>query len=86
VNNPAVALPVGIVGAVSICGGLYISLCLVLCAMVPYADIRIDAPFPAAFLSRVDPLAPAGSLRSAFLRTSARFVSFGALTGEEEPN
>ena len=26
VNNPSVALPLGIVGAVSLCGGLYVGL------------------------------------------------------------
>ena len=81
VNNPSVDLPVGIVGAVSLCGCLYTGLCLVLCTMVPYNDISIDAPFPAAFLSLIDPSAPSDSMRTAFLRTSSRFVSFGALTG-----
>ncbi len=74
-------MPLGIVGAVSICGVLYVALSLVLCAAVPYARIQIGAPFSAAFLSLVRPADPAGGLRTAFLRASARFVSFGALTG-----
>lgn len=81
VINPAADLPLGIVGAVCICGALYVGLSLVLCAAVPYRRIRSGAPFSQAFLSLVDPAAPPGSLRSAFLHTSARFVSFGALTG-----
>ena len=81
VKNPAVDMPLGIVGAVAICGVLYVGLSLVLCAAVPYADIQIGAPFSAAFLSLIRRADPPGSLRTAFLRASARFVSFGALTG-----
>ncbi len=79
VKNPAVALPVGIVGAVAICATVYILLSLVLCAMVPYADIQLGAPFSAAFLSLAGP--DSDRMRTAFLVTSARFVSFGAVTG-----
>lgn len=81
VKNPAVDMPLGIVGAVSICGVLYVALSLVLCAAVPYSDIKVGAPFSAAFLSLIRPADPPGGLRTAFLRASARFVSFGALTG-----
>lgn len=76
------ALPVGIVGAVSICGTLYVLLSLALCAMVPYTAIQPGAPFSAAFLSLMAAPDGGGSgLRNAFLVTSARFVSFGAVTG-----
>lgn len=78
VEDPATALPIGIVGAVTISASLYVGLSAVICAMVPYGDIQAGAPFSQAFLS----LAPAdGRLRSALLHTSARFVSFGAVTG-----
>lgn len=79
-EDPAAALPVGIVGAVVIAAALYVALSAVLCGMVPYGDIQTGAPFSQAFLSLLDP-ATDGRLRAALLRTSARFVSFGAITG-----
>ncbi|BDA45110.1 Cationic amino acid transporter 1 [Coccomyxa sp. Obi] len=79
VEDPAASLPIGIVGAVAISAMLYIGLSAVICAMVPYQDIQAGAPFSQAFLSLVSPAD--GRLRSALLHTSARFVSFGAVTG-----
>lgn len=71
-------IPIGIVGASSIACMLYMALALVLCAMVPATQMDPAAPFASAFAM----LAPAGGAwRAAFLRTSARFVSFGAFTG-----
>ncbi len=79
VEDPATALPIGIVGAVTISASLYVGLSAVICAMVPYGDIQAGAPFSQAFLSLASPAD--GRLRSALLHTSARFVSFGAVTG-----
>ena len=79
VEDPAVSLPIGIMGAVGIAAALYVLLTAVICAMVPYGKIQAGAPFSQAFLSLLSP--DDGRLRSALLRTSARFVSFGAVTG-----
>ncbi len=77
-KDPSVDIPIGIVGATSIACVLYMALALVLCAMVPAAQMDPAAPFASAFAM----LAPAGGAwRAAFLHTSARFVSFGAFTG-----
>lgn len=48
-RNPAKDMPIGIIGATSICTILYIIMCIVICMMVPYADIDISAPFSTAF-------------------------------------
>ncbi|EIE21064.1 amino acid transporter [Coccomyxa subellipsoidea C-169] len=66
VEDPETALPVGIVGAVVISAALYVALSAVICAMVPYGDIQVPQ---------------LTNCMSALLRTSARFVSFGAVTG-----
>ena len=79
VEDPAASLPVGIMGAVGIAAALYVALSAVICAMVPYGEIQAGAPFSQAFLSLLSP--GDGRLHSALLRTSARFVSFGAVTG-----
>ena len=79
VEDPAASLPIGIMGAVGIAAALYVLLTAVICAMVPYGKIQAGAPFSQAFLSLLSP--DDGRLRSAILRTSARFVSFGAVTG-----
>jgi hypothetical protein len=52
-----------------------------LCArgQVPAADIDTSAPFATAFLGQLR--ADSGWARRVFLATSARFVSFGAVTG-----
>lgn len=46
---------------------------------VPTAQINTSAPFSVAFLDMVRP--DSGAARRVFLVTSARFVSFGAVTG-----
>lgn len=72
-------IPIGIVGATAIACMLYCLLAVVLCAMAPVVTMDTAAPFASAFAA----LAPGGGAwRAAFLRTSARFVSFGAFTGE----
>ena len=48
-------------------------------AQVPTAQINTSAPFSVAFLDMVRP--DSGAARRVFLVTSARFVSFGAVTG-----
>ena len=46
---------------------------------VPAAEINTSAPFSVAFLDMVRP--NSGAVRRVLLVTSARFVSFGAVTG-----
>ena len=48
-RNPAKDMPIGIIGATSICTVLYIIMCIVICMMVPYAQIDTNAPFSTAF-------------------------------------
>lgn len=48
-RNPAKDMPIGIIGATSICTVLYIIMCIVICMMVPYAEIDVNAPFSTAF-------------------------------------
>lgn len=45
VKNPAVDLPIGIVGSLLVCGFLYALMCVVISLMVPYSRIDINAPF-----------------------------------------
>ena len=80
VKNPSVDIPIGMIGATSIACVLYVLLALVLCAMVPAAQLDPAAPFASAFAALAS--AGSGAWRAAFLHTSARFVSFGAFTGE----
>ncbi len=80
VKNPSVDIPVGMIGATSIACVLYVLLALVLCAMVPAARLDPAAPFASAFAALAS--AGSGAWRAAFLHTSARFVSFGAFTGD----
>jgi hypothetical protein len=82
VEEPAAALPVAILSSVSVAGVLYACLSLVICAMVPYTAIQPGAPFSAALLSLIGP-GDEGTVRGAFLAASARFVSFGAVTGAD---
>ncbi|CAL8471821.1 g11363 [Coccomyxa elongata] len=48
-RNPGKDMPLGIIGATGICTILYIIMCIVICMMVPYADIDTGAPFSSAF-------------------------------------
>lgn len=74
-------LPWSIMGALAACCFLYVLMALAMCLMQSYTDIDVGAPFSSAFLD----LIPAGSspkgFQRIFLTTSARFISFGALTG-----
>ena len=79
VKDPSVDIPIGMIGATSIACVLYSLLALVLCAMVPVAQMDPAAPFASAFAALAMP--SSGAWRAAFLGTSARFVSFGAFTG-----
>lgn len=45
VKNPGIDLPIGIVGSLIVCAFLYALMCVVICLMVPYTQIDINAPF-----------------------------------------
>ena len=68
VKNPAFDLPVGILGSIGICAVLYAAMSLVICGMVPYQDMDMDAPFSQAFVAVGQGWA-------------AQVVSVGAVTG-----
>lgn len=72
-------MPVGIVGAILVSAVLYVLMCLCICLMLPSSAIDLEAPFAAAFTSLATP--GSSALHRTLLATSARFVSFGALTG-----
>lgn len=55
---------------------------LSICLMQPWKTIDPKAPFAAAFLAAIPVHADPKSLVRLFYETSARFVSFGAVTGE----
>lgn len=78
-KNPSIDIPIGIVGATAIACVLYMLLALVLCAMVPSAQMDPAAPFASAFAALASP--GSNTWHTAFLHTSARFVAFGAFTG-----
>ena len=50
-KNPQRDVPIGIIASLVICTGLYIAVSAVITGMVPYDQINIDAPIPAAFAS-----------------------------------
>lgn len=72
-------MPFGIVGAICVSGLLYVLMSACLCLMQPAALLDREAPFSAAFAALISP--ESSRLQSLFLATSAKFVSFGALTG-----
>ncbi len=45
VKNPAVDLPIGIVGSLLVCAFLYALMCVVICLMVPYDQVRTCSYF-----------------------------------------
>lgn len=51
-RKPQRDLPIGILGSLLICVGLYIAVCLVITGMVPYKFLGEDAPLAEAFTSR----------------------------------
>jgi len=50
-KNPQRDVPIGIIASLLICTVLYIAVAAVITGMVPYDQIDIDAPIPAAFAS-----------------------------------
>ncbi len=54
---------------------------MVICLMVPYYQIDINAPFSEAFTSVLTLDPSSGAAKRAFLHVASRIVSFGALTG-----
>ena len=68
VRNPGRDLPLGIIGSLVICTGLYAAMCAVITGMVPYDTIDRNAPFAVAFTQRG-------------MGWAATIVSAGAITG-----
>jgi APA family basic amino acid/polyamine antiporter len=67
-KNPQRDLPIGIFGSLIICTVLYVAVSLVITGMVPYQQIKIEAPLAEAF-------------RSVGQSTIAQIISIGALAG-----
>jgi amino acid transporter len=51
VKNPSVDLPIGIVGSLVVCAFLYALMCVVICLMVPYDQVRPPTAAVARHLS-----------------------------------
>ena len=67
-KNPQRDMPLGIFGSLAICTLLYVLVSLVITGMVPYDQIKIEAPLAEAF-------------RSVGQTTIAQIISIGALAG-----
>ncbi|HEX8156965.1 MAG TPA: amino acid permease [Solirubrobacteraceae bacterium] len=67
-KNPQRDLPIGIFASLAICTALYVAVSLVVTGMVPYDQIKIEAPLAEAF-------------RSVSESGIAQVISFGALAG-----
>jgi basic amino acid/polyamine antiporter, APA family len=67
-KNPQRDLPIGIFGSLAICTVLYVAVSLVVTGMVPYDEIKIEAPLAEAF-------------RSVGQSGIAQVISVGALAG-----
>ncbi len=67
-KNPQRDLPIGIFGSLAICTVLYVLVSLVITAMVPYDQIKLEAPLAEAF-------------RSVGRSGIAQIISIGALAG-----
>jgi APA family basic amino acid/polyamine antiporter len=67
-KNPQRDLPIGIFGSLAICTVLYVAVSLVITGMVPYNQIKLEAPLAEAF-------------RSVGKSGIAQVISFGALAG-----
>jgi APA family basic amino acid/polyamine antiporter len=67
-KNPQRDLPIGIFGSLAICTTLYVAVSLVVTGMVPFEQIKLEAPLAEAF-------------RSVGQSTIAQIVSVGALAG-----
>lgn len=68
-------------GALAVCSVLYVLMALALCIMQPVSAINTGAPFASAFLAMITSGASFKGFQWVFLTTSARFISFGAVTG-----
>ena len=53
---------------------------VVICLMVSYTKINVNAPFSEAFLTVINQ--DTGAAKKAFLHIASRIVSLGALAGE----
>ncbi|MEA2150060.1 MAG: basic amino acid/polyamine antiporter, family [Solirubrobacteraceae bacterium] len=67
-KNPQRDMPIGIFGSLAICTVLYVAVSLVVTGMVPYDQIKLEAPLAEAF-------------RSVGQSGIAQVISFGALAG-----
>jgi APA family basic amino acid/polyamine antiporter len=67
-KNPQRDMPIAIFGSLAICTTLYVAVSLVVTAMVPYSQIKLEAPLAEAF-------------RTVGESGIAQVVSFGALAG-----
>jgi APA family basic amino acid/polyamine antiporter len=67
-KNPQRDLPIGIFGSLAICTVLYVAVALVVTGMVPYSQIKLEAPLAEAF-------------RSVGQSGIAQVISVGALAG-----
>jgi APA family basic amino acid/polyamine antiporter len=67
-RRPQRDLPIGIFASLGICALLYVLVSLVITGMVPYTDVKVDAPLAEAF-------------RSVGLPVIATIISVGALAG-----
>jgi APA family basic amino acid/polyamine antiporter len=67
-KNPQRDLPIGIIGSLAICTALYVAVSLVVTGMVPYNQMKIDAPLAEAF-------------NSVGKHSFAVLISIGALAG-----
>lgn len=82
VKNPSTDLPIGIVGSLVVCGFLYALMCVVICLMVPYSQIDVNAPFSEAFQHILTTTNDPSLAKTVFLNVVSRIVSLGALTGD----
>lgn len=67
-RNPAVDVPIGIISSLAVCTVLYIAVAAVVTGMVPYPQIKLNAPITAAFAGHG-------------LQAASVIITIGALTG-----
>ena len=60
----------------------FVAYAVVICLMVPYSQININAPFSEAFTSVLSLSSNPSVAKRVFLHVASRIVSIGALTGE----
>ena len=54
---------------------------MVICLMIPYSQINVNAPFSEAFITVLSMGTGASVAKRAFLHAASRVVSVGALAG-----